>query len=1070
MTTQNKIDKKSRIIRVFISSTFRDMNQEREELVKYIFPQLRKICESRGVTWGEVDLRWGISDEQKAEGLVLPVCLDEIERCRPYFIGLLGERYGWIPDSIPQALIDHQPWLEKHRSESVTELEIIHGVLENPSMADHAFFYFRDKGFLESVPIKERINYNEVPVPEEIEQFGLETANRRADERKQKLQSLKEKIRQCRFPVRENYQNPKELGELVFKDLKKIIDTLYPEDTIPDALDRERAAHKAFATSRFSTTIKGMYIGRESYFATLNSHIMQTGPPLVITGVSGSGKSALLANWIQQRFERAVTEKTTDPGTTEPLPVILHFIGATADSTDWGSMLRRLIQELIQMFSLDLEIPDKPDELRTVFAVVLSMAASIGKFVVIIDALNQLDDRDGAQELVWLPRKIPGNARIILSTLEGTSLQELENRNWPVLTIEPLFASEKKVLIRAYLGYFGKTPPDSIVNRLANADQTSNPLYLRSLLDELRIYGDHFTLSYKVDYYLAAKTADELFIRILERYEQDYEHEVTGLVRNSMSLLWAARKGLSEAELLDLLGNDGSALPRAYWSPLYLAAEQGLINKSGLLGFFHMYLRKAIESRYLPDDTWKNRVHSRLADYFYLCPKGQRRIDELPWHLDAVNSWDKLKNLLTDSTFFPDAWLVNEFDIKRYWSTIEKYSKNTIADSYSDCVKNPGKYTSDYLVMCSKLFENTSHLCESYALNKHLIDNFRRTSDITNYHKSLRNQAWILYQTGFLDRSMEIHKELEESCRKHNDLYSLQKSLGNQGLILFDKGDLPDAMVLHKEKERICRETKNKESLHGSLGNQALIQKAWGNLDDAMRLHKEEELICREIGDKDALQRSLGNQALIFQARGDFKEALHLLKENEEICREIGNKDGLQSTLGNQAVLLYESQDLKSAMKLLNDQEVICRTIGNKKSLQGCLGNQALILFDEKRLEEAMNLHIEEEKLCRELGYKDGIQASLANQANIKMEQGNSEDALRLYQESEKINREIGKKESLAISLINQALIFKSRKEFAQAVPCAKEAYEIAVSYGLTQLEKKILPIYWDLCDPLLSL
>ena len=80
-----------RSIRVFVSSTFRDMQAERDYLVKFIFPQLRKLCESRGVTWGEVDLRWGVTDEQAAEGKVLPICLEEIKRCRPYFIGLLGE-------------------------------------------------------------------------------------------------------------------------------------------------------------------------------------------------------------------------------------------------------------------------------------------------------------------------------------------------------------------------------------------------------------------------------------------------------------------------------------------------------------------------------------------------------------------------------------------------------------------------------------------------------------------------------------------------------------------------------------------------------------------------------------------------------------------------------------------------------------------------------------------------------------------------------------------------------------------------------------------------------------------
>jgi hypothetical protein len=64
---------RQREIRVFISSTFHDMQEEREELVKQIFPQLRHLCESRGVTWGEVDLRLGGPDEAKAEGKVLPL-------------------------------------------------------------------------------------------------------------------------------------------------------------------------------------------------------------------------------------------------------------------------------------------------------------------------------------------------------------------------------------------------------------------------------------------------------------------------------------------------------------------------------------------------------------------------------------------------------------------------------------------------------------------------------------------------------------------------------------------------------------------------------------------------------------------------------------------------------------------------------------------------------------------------------------------------------------------------------------------------------------------------------------
>jgi len=51
----------NRAIRVFISSTFKDMMAERDFLVTHVFPELRRLCESRGVTWGEVDLRWGIT-------------------------------------------------------------------------------------------------------------------------------------------------------------------------------------------------------------------------------------------------------------------------------------------------------------------------------------------------------------------------------------------------------------------------------------------------------------------------------------------------------------------------------------------------------------------------------------------------------------------------------------------------------------------------------------------------------------------------------------------------------------------------------------------------------------------------------------------------------------------------------------------------------------------------------------------------------------------------------------------------------------------------------------------------
>ena len=63
---------------------------------------------------------------------MLPICLAEIDRSRPYFIGLLGQRYGWVPEELPDGLAEQLPWLAGLAGTSVTEMEILHGVLNDP--------------------------------------------------------------------------------------------------------------------------------------------------------------------------------------------------------------------------------------------------------------------------------------------------------------------------------------------------------------------------------------------------------------------------------------------------------------------------------------------------------------------------------------------------------------------------------------------------------------------------------------------------------------------------------------------------------------------------------------------------------------------------------------------------------------------------------------------------------------------------------------------------------------------------------------------------------------------------
>ncbi len=71
-----------------MSSTFRDMQAERDYLVRFVFPQLRETMRDHCIDIVDIDLRWGVTSDQD----VIAVCREIIDECRPRFVCMLGER------------------------------------------------------------------------------------------------------------------------------------------------------------------------------------------------------------------------------------------------------------------------------------------------------------------------------------------------------------------------------------------------------------------------------------------------------------------------------------------------------------------------------------------------------------------------------------------------------------------------------------------------------------------------------------------------------------------------------------------------------------------------------------------------------------------------------------------------------------------------------------------------------------------------------------------------------------------------------------------------------------------
>ena len=995
-----------RVVRVFVSSTFRDMQAERDELVKHVFPRLRRLCEERGVVWGEVDLRWGITDEQKAEGHVLPLCLEEIRRCRPYFLGILGEYYGWVPDEIPAGLIESEPWLKEHLRCSVTEMEILHGVLNNPDMADHAFFYFRDPTYLERLP------------------DGADMADFRslAKNDREKLNRLKQRVRRSGLPVRENYPAPQALGALVLRDFKALINKLFPPDDAVEPLDRERQSHEAFA--RQSARV---YLVQPRSFQRLDAHIRSDDPPLAVLGESGSGKSALLANWYLQRQDQAHEELR-----------IVHFIGSTAGSTDWLTMLRRIMGELKQYCNIKQAIPEQADAVRKAFANWLHMAAAKGRVVILLDALDQLEDRDGAPDLVWLPPQLPANIRLVLSTLPGRSLDEINKRNWPILEIAPFSTAERREFIRRYLGWYAKALSRDRCTRIADSANAANPLFLQVLLEELRVFGVHEQLDARIDYYLKAPNIPSLYERVLARYEQDYERNRPGLVGDALSLLWASRRGLAETELRDLLGSENKPLLQADWSSFYLAAEQSFVNRSGLLGFRHDYFRQAVVRRYLRNEESRHTAHSRLAAYFDNPDPGHRDLEEYPWQLARMAAWPRLYAFLSDVSSFEKIWRSDAYDAKYYWARLEEngYSK-------TEAYANIAAFSQELSGMLAHLMRDTGRLDAALSLFRHQERQCRQAGDTAGLSQALGNSGLILQDKGDKAGAMALFKEQERLCRDLKDSSGLIRAIGNQGLVYSDLGEYDKALALLKESETLCRKTRDRTGLSVSIINQAVIHRNRGNPEAAMALLKQAERLFREMGDKTGLCRVFVNQAVAMQAQGKLEEPVHLLQQTEDLCRELGDTEGLTRALFNQALIYWRKGKLAKAMALLKKGEHLTRNVMKKPNLTANLGLQALILQDQGDVAGAMALYKRQEQLGRDLGDKTAVAIALHAQAVSLWKQGQLDTALAMLKQVENLSRETGQKRGLASAINNQAGILRERKQYAGALALFKQAEEL---------------------------
>jgi nephrocystin-3 len=949
----------NRSVRIFLSSTFRDFGEERDLLVRKVFPALRSRLKDRFVELVDVDLRWGITVEEAERGEVLPICLAEIDRSRPYFIGMLGERYGWIPPQEGYApdLLERQPWLKKHQGgKSVTELEILHGVLKNKRMKTRAFFYFRS-------PAYARFKGGHY-VPDTTED-------------RQRQLDLKRRIKDGGYTVTV-YRDPEALAKRMELDLWKLLDAEFPATEVPDAFERESMRHEAYAASR-----RRFYLGGDEYIHGLNALIKKNANRILITGQSGGGKSALLANSLA-KHRGAKTH------------LLEHYLGSSSDAADAVALVRRVIEYIRRVTENTDPVAADTEELFDSVPTWLAIASAFAqknktRWIFVFDALNNLN---GYKDLKWLPAYLPERIQIVVSCLEGEVKKALETKGtWDSLVVEPLDPKGQSQLLTEYLKRFNKSLPPDLLNQALGHPLANNPLWLKTLAEELRLFGSHEELSNRLNTLLGPPkgkdeneppTVDDLFEHVLQRIEADQGRK---LVQDALTAIWASRAGLSEPELLEILAphsaktakaKKANKLPPAQWAPVRNALDEMLLESGGRIIFGHDYVKVAVKDRYLPRESLQRNAHKRLAEHFARRKVHERVAEELPHQWREAKAWRRLEQTLTSLEMF-EALKTHRSDEEHlgYWLSLEAVKgKQLIEARFKSAWKrwnlpSNKEKTAD---VAGNLVEFLRYAGRgltglfTLVLSKLALEITERVngSEHPKTGERLNNLGLLLSDKDDYDGAEEFYIRALAIDEKTQGYYHYEtgKRLNNLGTIFLKKGQYEDAKLFFEKALAIHEESGGLE--HPAVGvvlnNIGYMSHEIGDLEIAEIMYRRALVINeKETGsDHPDMVLALGNLGLLIFENGDSEEAEALMRRALAISEKINGPKhpatGL--SLNNLGLLLKDLGDYEGAESAYRRALAIAeKAQGLEHSMTGTvLCNLGSLLKDKEDFENAESL------------------------------------------------------------------------------------------------------------------
>ncbi|MCB0668226.1 MAG: ATP-binding protein, partial [Saprospiraceae bacterium] len=409
-------------------------------------------------------------------------------------------------------------------------------------------------------------------------------------------------------------EDPEAFADLVYEFLKDIIFQQIDQIINPDEIKHEQNLHE-----EFKSQLTEHFSGRVDLLEQVGSYIDKdpVQKPLSLIGASGSGKSSVMAQAIQE-----IEEKYPDA------VLVYRFIGATSGSTSLISLLQSVGGQIAAAFGSTLESMANFESqkalyelssLSEVFKQCLALSTSERPIYIFLDALDQLSNYED-NPFYWLPSELPEHTRFVVSVLP-----EIEPvlSNTSLIHLPGLNKLEAEQIIAKWLHASKRTLTSSQQQYLLDKfNNTGLALYLKLAFEQAKKWHsdtDNYFLQDDVpgmingyidslhDEHIEEFVQDVICLMLCGRYQGLAENEILEIFAFDEEL-WNKFLGNTHErhrkELIDMrIELKGQMkIPIVVWSRLFLDLEPFLAERDAdgvpIIAFFHRQFNEVLRERY----------------------------------------------------------------------------------------------------------------------------------------------------------------------------------------------------------------------------------------------------------------------------------------------------------------------------------------------------------------------------------------------------------------------------------------------------------------------------------------